>query len=270
MVNIFTEKASCCCSLTTAVNTLLLLTLLLRLAGVTCGCFYGPYLYLVVSIGGLYLAGESQPSDILNDSFYFQRIVFSSGLSTGERRRENSCATSPARKCGFLSGKLATSWESLGFLSPLVSQIFITAGPAGLFECPQVGILPVSGCGRCSTLRSTSLCSSSSVPSYPLSSTLPISSRLSTWYWVRPTLTWVSPLSVTRSMERLNVVFLVYAIAGEREGLLWWRHGGGGTIRLQKNFSVESREWELTRITRALVTRCTLYLHNNITFSILL
>ena len=60
MVRIFTERASCCCSLTTAVNVFLLLTLLLRLAGLTCGCFYGPYLYLVVSIGGLYVAGESQ------------------------------------------------------------------------------------------------------------------------------------------------------------------------------------------------------------------
>merc|ERR1711874_467641 len=58
MVNIFTEKASCCCSLTTAVNVSLLLSLLLRLAGLTCGCFYGPYLYLVVSIGGLYVAAD--------------------------------------------------------------------------------------------------------------------------------------------------------------------------------------------------------------------
>ena len=59
MVNIFSEKASCCCSLTTAVNVFLLLSLVLRVAGLTCGCFYGPYLYLVVSIGGLYVAGES-------------------------------------------------------------------------------------------------------------------------------------------------------------------------------------------------------------------
>ena len=26
--------------------------------GIVCGCFYGPYLYLVVSIGGLYLLGK--------------------------------------------------------------------------------------------------------------------------------------------------------------------------------------------------------------------
>ena len=60
MVRIFTEKASCCCSLTRAVNVSLMLSLLLRLAGLTCGCFYGPYLYLVVSIGGLYVAGQNR------------------------------------------------------------------------------------------------------------------------------------------------------------------------------------------------------------------
>ena len=110
MVRIFTERASCCCSLTTAVNVFLLLSLLLRLAGLTCGCFYGPYLYLVVSIGGLYVAGESQARARMSDNnLYFQLIAFSSGLSTGEHRRGNSCATFQVRKCGFLSGKLSTS-----------------------------------------------------------------------------------------------------------------------------------------------------------------
>lgn len=28
------------------------------MAGVACGCFYGPYLYLVVTIGGLYILGD--------------------------------------------------------------------------------------------------------------------------------------------------------------------------------------------------------------------
>ncbi len=56
MVKLFPEK-TCCCSLTTGLNTILVLSLLLRLAGVACGCFYGPYLYLVVSVGGLYLLG---------------------------------------------------------------------------------------------------------------------------------------------------------------------------------------------------------------------
>ena len=37
---------------------LLWLAVVLRTAGVACGCFYGPYLYLVVSCGGLYIAGR--------------------------------------------------------------------------------------------------------------------------------------------------------------------------------------------------------------------
>ena len=60
MVKLFPER-TCCCSLTTGLNTFLGLSLLLRLAGVACGCFYGPYLYLVVSIGGLYLLGTEYP-----------------------------------------------------------------------------------------------------------------------------------------------------------------------------------------------------------------
>ena len=93
MVNIFTEKASCCCPLTTAVNVFLLLTLLLRLAGLTCGCFYGPYLYLVVSIGGLYLAGESQPGQP-GQSGHFTSSRLSSHLVS---QPENSGGTIPLR-----------------------------------------------------------------------------------------------------------------------------------------------------------------------------
>ena len=65
MVSLFPEQ-TCCCSLTTGLNTFLSLSLLLRLAGVACGCFYGPYLYLVVSIGGLYLLGNSLLVNIEN------------------------------------------------------------------------------------------------------------------------------------------------------------------------------------------------------------
>ena len=57
MVRLWPQKALCC-SLTTGLNILLTLTLLLRLTGVICGCFYGPYLYLVVSVGGLYILGR--------------------------------------------------------------------------------------------------------------------------------------------------------------------------------------------------------------------
>ena len=58
MVKLFPEKSCFCCSLTTGLNFFLTITLLLRVAGVACGCFYGPYLYLVVTIGGLYILGR--------------------------------------------------------------------------------------------------------------------------------------------------------------------------------------------------------------------
>ena len=58
MVHLAPEQACYCFSLTSGVNVFLVLSLLLRVAGIACGCFYGPYLYLVVSIGGLYVAGQ--------------------------------------------------------------------------------------------------------------------------------------------------------------------------------------------------------------------
>ena len=67
MVNIFPEKACYCCSLTSGVNVFLVLSVLLRVGGVTCGCFYGPYLYLVVSVGGLYVAGK-EPAERISDN----------------------------------------------------------------------------------------------------------------------------------------------------------------------------------------------------------
>jgi len=56
--SLFPSKACFCLPLTTGLNIFLWLTVILRTAGVVCGCFYGPYLYLVVSCGGLYIAAD--------------------------------------------------------------------------------------------------------------------------------------------------------------------------------------------------------------------
>jgi len=56
--SLFPRNACFCVSLTTGLNVFLWVSIILRIAGVVCGCFYGPYLYLVVSIGGLYIAAD--------------------------------------------------------------------------------------------------------------------------------------------------------------------------------------------------------------------
>jgi len=56
--SLFPSKACLCCPLTTGLHVLLWLAIVIRTAGVVCGCFYGPYLYLVVSCGGLYIAAD--------------------------------------------------------------------------------------------------------------------------------------------------------------------------------------------------------------------
>ena len=49
--------------LTIITNLLILLikiiTIHIRLAGTICSCFYGPYIYLALPIGGIYLAGSN-------------------------------------------------------------------------------------------------------------------------------------------------------------------------------------------------------------------
>ena len=47
----------CLLSLETGLQVLVSLAIILRLAGTICGCFYGPYIYLCLPLGGIYLAG---------------------------------------------------------------------------------------------------------------------------------------------------------------------------------------------------------------------
>ena len=41
------------------------LLVLLRIAGLVCGAFYGPYIYLVICVTGIYLAGKILYMEIL-------------------------------------------------------------------------------------------------------------------------------------------------------------------------------------------------------------
>jgi len=52
------EKACFCCPINIGVQVLLLLIILLRVTGIVCGGFYGPYFYLVISLGCLYLSAD--------------------------------------------------------------------------------------------------------------------------------------------------------------------------------------------------------------------
>jgi len=51
-------KVCFCCPFDLGVRLLMTAILLLRVAGLVCGCFYGPALYLVITLGGLYIAAD--------------------------------------------------------------------------------------------------------------------------------------------------------------------------------------------------------------------
>jgi len=52
------SKVCCCCPLNIGLQALVSCLTALRLAGVICSGFYGPFLYLVLSIGILYIAAD--------------------------------------------------------------------------------------------------------------------------------------------------------------------------------------------------------------------
>jgi hypothetical protein len=58
-----------------AVLGLLGLVILLRLTGLILGCFYGPYIYIVLPVGGLYLFFD----------FLTAYIIFEADNSEGDR-----------------------------------------------------------------------------------------------------------------------------------------------------------------------------------------
>lgn len=47
-----------CLPMELGLQILLGLVMLLRLGGMICGCFYGPYIYICLPLGGLYLAAD--------------------------------------------------------------------------------------------------------------------------------------------------------------------------------------------------------------------
>lgn len=49
----------CCVEFDPGIKVVMALTMLLRFISMVIGCFYGPYLYLVLPLGGLYLAADA-------------------------------------------------------------------------------------------------------------------------------------------------------------------------------------------------------------------
>jgi len=53
----YPERVCFCLNFDTGIKLLTGLLILLRVAGLICGGFYGPYIYLVLVLTGVYLAG---------------------------------------------------------------------------------------------------------------------------------------------------------------------------------------------------------------------
>ena len=73
-------KAFCCLDFDLGTKILLSLIILFRFICMILGCLYGPYLYLVLPLGGLYLA-----ADVL-----LLYTIFGSGLKSLKQEDENS------------------------------------------------------------------------------------------------------------------------------------------------------------------------------------
>jgi len=55
----YPERVCFCLNFDLGIKILTTLLVLLRLAGLVCGGFYGPWFYLVICITGAYLAGDN-------------------------------------------------------------------------------------------------------------------------------------------------------------------------------------------------------------------
>jgi len=90
-------KVFCCLDMHPGAIILMALIILFRFIAMILGCFYGPYLYLVLPLGGLYLA-----VDVL-----LLYTIFGSGLkSIKEDESSNSQEVDQEVQCDFKSQKI--------------------------------------------------------------------------------------------------------------------------------------------------------------------
>merc|ERR1712241_1127633 len=95
LVRCLPTKVFCCLQMHPGAMILMSLIILFRFIAMIVGCFYGPYLYLVLPLGGLYLA-----ADVL-----LLYTIFGSGLKNiKEDDSSNSQEIEPA--CDFKSQKI--------------------------------------------------------------------------------------------------------------------------------------------------------------------
>ena len=83
------SKAFCCLDFDLGTKVLLSLIILIRFICMILGCLYGPYLYLVLPLGGLYLA-----ADVL-----LLYTIFGSGLKS--LKQDDAISDSQEGKRGF-------------------------------------------------------------------------------------------------------------------------------------------------------------------------
>ena len=111
------SKAFCCLDFDLGTKILLSLIILIRFICMILGCLYGPYLYLVLPLGGLYLA-----ADVL-----LLYTIFGSGLKSLKQEDENS--DSPEGNFSFFWNPDFSIIHDFCFVFPdffLIFQIFPT------------------------------------------------------------------------------------------------------------------------------------------------
>jgi len=97
LVRCLPTKVFCCLQMHPGAMILMSLIILFRFIAMIVGCFYGPYLYLVLPLGGLYLA-----ADVL-----LLYTIFGSGLKfIKEEDSSNSQEAEPEVQCDFKSQKI--------------------------------------------------------------------------------------------------------------------------------------------------------------------
>lgn len=108
ITQILPSKVFCCLQFDLGAKILLAIIILLRFICLILGCLYGPYLYLVLPLGGLYLAADG----------LLLYTIFGSGLIHLQEDSSEDPPSSPEVTCDFKTQRIwIFLWLSLNILA---------------------------------------------------------------------------------------------------------------------------------------------------------
>jgi len=75
VVRFLPQRVCYCVTFNPGIKILLVIILILRFIAMAMGCVYGPYLYAVLPLGGLYLAADGLLLHTVSKGYFYNKII---------------------------------------------------------------------------------------------------------------------------------------------------------------------------------------------------